>query len=847
MIDSQSYMLSFDFSELISQISDVEKSYTEFGKTIKGTASNIKTEIFNLKEQVEEFSSSILHVTDIIDVMYDLHHGHMKQSLTGLDDFSDKTKEIANNIEKISGLDLSSLVKSDKEDKDTVQERVSDVLPGFSVQMGIEVAGETPEAAVEAADVALKKAESAMKVAKKALVETEKSESTLKSMTKNIVDTVKKELERGKQSMVSSIGGMMPGGLGGGLIGGLLGMMILGVKEDVRNEAERGEMVNTFESVTGSLFSREKQKAIEWFSEFQEKAQFYYGIGRKEVQKAVRQFVDAGYEVNQITERFGKGLGEVGKNIPLLTLGLDKHFGVATGTAAQSVNDLVSQYGDVLDEAADKYTRLTFAAQRSGMGVSRFIDSVMAGSQALVQYGIDVEDVVNIMGSLKKHYSDMGLTEQYAGTMAAKGVKGIAGGIAGMTGGFQALIAQRVSPGRNIYETLQKFQEGFARISAGEDEGFLQETIKAISSVSQEMVGSDRAKRIFFLKQKGFGNEAATSIVDAANKFEKGIEIAKLGAGERKKLRDAFKTEGKQMSELQKTQRDLIKGLSKIGEGILKVVTGILSSIITGLKAIPAFINAYLQPTEAKRMQVFGKLSDAMDGQWKALASGFEDMKEGGAFLKDTALQNMIKNISKPLSEAAKMDVGKSKQRNTAQFIGDIMKGAGDVVKVNVREALGEDPDEARKKTRIEGVITKIIAEEFAELFEKAKVKLGFANESVRIGKVRSDVRERRRQEQEREQAIRERQEQAILEMSPMVPPQGSSDLESGEAFPTDIAGEVEPGPIIQAPMLKQQRGQQVRRSRRIQPVQNVKFVIEGSSLIDAINKREALQAPSRQ
>ncbi len=652
MIDSSSYVLSFDFTDLITDISDVEKSYTSFGSTVKGIANATKEDVSDLKGQMEDLSLSLSHASEVLDAMYEVHHSHMKLSLSGLEEFMEKSKSISENINKIAGVDLTTLPSVRAEEIDTVRERREDVLPSSGSSMDAEVGGGAAKSALDAAEAALSKADSAVKAAKEALGTVEESENRLRKAVGGIVDTVRKDLQQGQQSMIQKMKGAIPGVVGGGILGSLFGLMILGIKEDVRKESEAGEMLNVFESVTGSVFEEGSQKAAKWFGDFQEKAQFFYGIGRKEVQRVVKQFVDAGYTSKQIMAEFNNDLGEVGTNVGTLALGLDKLWNVATGTSGQNINKFVAEYGDNLDEAADKYTRLTFAAQRSGMGVSRFIDSVMSGSQALTQYGIDVEDVAQIMGKLKQHYEDMGLGEQYAGTMATQGVAGITGGIAGMSGAFRAQIAQRVTPGKDIYQTLQKFQEGFARIAEGEDENFLQKTVQALSDESQAMVGTDRAKRIFFLQQKGFKNEGAVAIVDAADKFEKGIKIADLNRKETSRLRKSFETEGKQLSELQKTQRELIKGLAKIGEGILKTLVGLLAAVASGFKGAFDLVRAMAEPDPLKKAAMLSGITDRMEGQWDLLLDGFKDIEKGAEYMKDHPLGRLLKTISKPLGKA---------------------------------------------------------------------------------------------------------------------------------------------------------------------------------------------------
>jgi len=705
MIDPQSYVINFDLSELINEVSDVKEVYTDFGTAVQEMAKGVKTDVVELKGYIDGLSESVINVTSLLDSMYDLHNSHMGLTIGNLEEFSKKAEDIATNITKISGFTLKDSVGA--QTADTVQDRLSDILPSSSLAMDAGTAGAAAEAAQSTADAALDKAERAAKSAKDAVKDVEESESQLKALTKEITGRVRGELEKGKDAMVGTVGRGIPGGIKGGIIGSLLGMMILGIREDVRKQAERGEVANVFEAATNSIFDRETNKAVRWFADFQEKAQYYYGIGRKEVQRVVKQFVDAGFEVDQLTEKFDQRLGIVGSNVETVTLGLDKMWGVATGASSQNVIKLVAEYGDQLDEAADKYTRLTFAAQRSGMGVSRFVDSVMTGSQALTQYGIDVEDVVGVMSKLQEHYEAMGLTKQFAGQRAARGLSGIAAGISGMSGGFRALVAQRVTPGRDIYDTLQQFQEGFRRVAAGKAEGFLQKTIEAVSSVSTEMVGTDRNKRIFYLQQQGFSNEGATDIADAAAKFEKGRKISELGNAEREKLIKVFQTEGTQMSEMQKTQRQLIEGLSKIGEGVLEILTGILGASIAGWRGLIAAISALFMPAQ-ERNKALDKISAAMEGQFDSLLKGVDTIAEGSKKLGGTQLGGKLQDIVAPVKKALKTD-----------FIGPSAGFTGEPAVILRQAVLGQTREEAVESTvkaqRMRGFLLDSIMEETSD------------------------------------------------------------------------------------------------------------------------------------
>jgi len=629
MPDASSYILSFDFTDLITEIGDVTGAYTDFGKTIRESVDGVKTDIESLKGQLEGVQDTTLQTSMIIGNMYESQHIGMVGVLADLDKFSEKSKEIAANFEKISGIDLSSLkdLGAAGTGKDTIAGRIGDIDPGAAAALREQA---TEGISDEAAQAALDKAKEAVSTAKKALGEVEKSEEKIQGTIKRTVAYVRKEIEEGKKSMVGTLKGAIPGGVGaGGILTGLVAMMALGVGEEARKAAERGEMINVFEGLSGEGFMKAGRRAGKVFADFAENAQRQLGIGRKEVQTMAKEFVDAGYTGEQMLKSYGQTFDEVGTvNIPTATLALDKYFNMAAGTSAKKVNDLVAQYGDSLGEAARKQIVIGMAAQQSGMGISKFIDSVYAGSQSLVQYGIDVEDVAASMGALQKHYEAMGLDKQYAGELAARGVKGVAAGIGGAGEGMKAVLAREMygGQGKDYFEIIQEFEEGFRNIAKGDKDVF-DKMVRSLGTVMDQMVGPEASKRFAWLRKMGFSSDAASSAIAMVEKQLQGKPLEKASKEQIAAFKKAFAMEGTQLSALQQAQNKLIDGMANIGKGIMKILAGIFGTLLMGLKAIPAFIAGVMDPTN--RDKIFANISKNMEGQWNFLAGGLQDVGKG--------------------------------------------------------------------------------------------------------------------------------------------------------------------------------------------------------------------------
>lgn len=715
----QEYLLTFDFTSFTSQFTNLNKSFTDFGETIHKIAGQVSVDMKGLQDQANTLFTTLSNMGMLSDTGFKSFEKHMKETSGYLEEYQKKSSEISQKLKDISNTDISKLAQAAGGGgvPGTAHERTEDVLPGG-------VKGSDPEVSeeVEKQKTKLEELMDRLDAVDKKFAGLDKK---LEEMFTHIWDKVKKEMSQAKSKAQSIFSQLTGGLLSGGILTMGLGAILLGYKEKDRKGVEAGEMLNVFEAGTSDFFSKSTKHASKWFSDFQEKAQWYYGIGRQEVQSTIKTMIDAGYTTDQIMTRFDKKLGEVGSNVVTLTLGLDKHFNLATGTAAQNVNNLVTNYGDTLEDAADKYVKLSFAAQRSGMGVSKFVDAVMSGSQALTQYGIDLNDVVQVMGTLQKHYKDMGLDKQYAGAQAAGALSGITQGIAGFGIGMQVEVAKRMFPkAANALEARQQFLEGWQRVAKGEDKGFLVDAVQQAVGYAKEQTGGGRVESIHYLEQQGLTSQAATAAVDVAEKLEKGAQIQDLSNQEMKALREAFLTEGKSVSELQKNQRDLIEGMSDIGMGLLKFLSGILGTLILGFKWLVTLPARLLMMSGDEADELDAQIGAAFDVQFASISSGLTQVKDGAGKVKD-AVGQIFSEAFGSLSTALGVDFGTDKmiKQAIARMGQGLAKVEMDVSKIKevlsdpesfgkninidnmVKEALARDPVLADKYNRTQGVI----------------------------------------------------------------------------------------------------------------------------------------------
>jgi methyl-accepting chemotaxis protein len=668
---SEQFLVSFDFAEVTKHLADIQRAYGELSGSIKDQFGVASGEIGDLIKNIDNLSTSLSSISQNLDGTVSTLNEHMKES-----------SMILSEIEK-HGEGIGKLQLGEGTPQEQAAGQVADIYPQLAKDM-------ENEEITQLAEIA-KLANEALDLSKEALEKVEGTGKKTKEEMSKMSEFVKKEISGARQGVKSSLSKMLPG-IGGGLIAGLIGAMVMGTEYKQRIQAEAGELSNVFESSVDGLGSRVTRKAAAWFSEFQEDAQKYFAIGRKEVQSQVAAFVDMGYKTEQYFTEFDKNLGLVGANIPTLTLALEKHFNLAGGSSAKNVNTMVSEYGDLLDDAADKFMRLGFAAQESSIGVEKFIGSVMSGAQSMRQYGIEVEDVAQVMQRLQGYYEDIigPGQEQFAGGLAADALGTVAGGMGRMQQGFEMAIAQEMT-GLQGYEAQQEFRMGFKRIASGEDEGFFLEFIRKAVDFARKQTGNNIPAMVEFLRQNaGWDDQHARALIELAPTLKDG---QKLEEGTQKQLaefRKTFETEGKVLTELQKNQNQLIEGLAKISEGILKVITSVLGHIIIGVKTLPMLFRAMTAPEE-EREEMLREINRLTLMQTTAMSEGFEDIKLGGG-MSIEALSDSFNSIFKGLDEAIKFE---DKGKNAAivrdvRKLNDYTNSFIDFVKDNVSSQYGE-------------------------------------------------------------------------------------------------------------------------------------------------------------
>lgn len=643
MAEVKTYLLAWDFDKFRDQIKDSQGLYTQLGASLRDLVASVSTGLGDLQQRAASVSTTLGTVTPQIE-----------RSVQSMKEGSVSANQLMESIARSGSRIAADLSRA-------TAGGPGGGRGGGATSPAVEKAGEEVEAVKASAMAALDMANSAMSQVDDALKTIERNKRALKKDMTMAERYMKEELKNAA-ARVKEVASNMPGGLSilpGGILGGLLGAMILGYTEKNRIEAQSGEVLNVFEATGEALRSKAGEKARSFFvgrEGFVERAQWFYGISKEESEGVLKAMVDAGYKGKEISASVNKSLGEVGENVAVMSMAIDKHLNQDTGTSIRNIIQISASLGDSLKQSTDKYLRLAFAAQRSGMGIDKFINTVISGASAMQQYGIDVRDVANMMVTVKKHYQDMGLDPQYAGERAAQAVEGLLTGMANMNPGMKGIIMQRLNPG--VYgganaDAPQAFEDGFRRVVSGEDKKFASRAAMALYQYAAE--GRDRTAAIqILMANAGLSNQSAAALVDTKGEIAKLNALTGLNTKEMENLKNSFITEGERLSNLHKMQRELYVAVGDIGRGLLKVLTGLVGVLALGFKSIPVLVMAII-PGSTVGWEDIDRISRKFDDLKVGISDGL-GLVAGGIGQLPEIFGKEFQDDLKPIMDALKYE-----------------------------------------------------------------------------------------------------------------------------------------------------------------------------------------------
>ena len=547
----KSFYIDLDYGGLQDQISNVHRSYTELGAALQQNVRDVKQDLANLAA-ASSGAYEAVSLPPSLELNVDQLGAHLRE-------MQRRAPEIQAVLKKLEEFHRSSKDPS----------RAMQVLSTAQEQVfGLPEAGRVEAVSERAQDL--------VAFAMEHLDKLMEDNNTWGTKVKEFIESEKKSV----WSSVKSVGKNLPASLTSGFLGALLGSVFLGYSEKNRRAQEMGEMTNVFEAGTESMFSPASTEAVQWFSAWGENAQFFWGVGRKEVQGALKVMVDNGFKSADMLTEFDKGLGEVGKNIVTLTLGLGKHYNDSTVAHMEEAVSLVRDYGMDLASAGDLLVKMAAAGEQSNIGVKNFTRIVLASSDPLAKLGISAESVALIVKRLLGAYKDMGLTSQYAGHEVESVVSDLFTAFSNMNDGLKIAIMRDMENDHTTdsRKLLVEFNDGLRRVNEKKNSDFLEKMIRSYANVALARSTGERSLRIdIVMNSLGVENLTAQRFVDFLNLFTKAGSLHAMKAKSVENFKNAFVVEGAQVDDLYKSKREMILGASKMGAGILAVIMDLIS------------------------------------------------------------------------------------------------------------------------------------------------------------------------------------------------------------------------------------------------------------------------------
>jgi hypothetical protein len=450
----------------------------------------------------------------------------------------------------------------------------------------------------------------------------------------------------------------------GAVAAGLVGFIAYGVKEQQRMKAERGEVADILVTSIDHGLRTSRRKAINWISSFQERLQQYYGIAKGEIQSTVKAFSDAGVEIESWLKGRDKSLGMAGTNYASFALGIDKLMNIAGGSTARSMVDYAERYGLSLKESKDTImSMLSVGGIEGGLGLVKFSQIVNQVAPALEGMGFSIDSTVEFMAGMQEHFNQMKIPKQLAGNLLAKGAQKMANGIANMSEKWVRFLAERMGMGKGA-EGVQQFKESWVRMlkSKGKPEELEKFVNKIVGSFLDVFKGNDLKTKYALSTELGMGTEGAYLAMEHYKKSqdptvdpEKRLKAFK---NVEKSIRGAYKTEAEKRTEWERSMNKWMKGISKIGMGLMQIVSRALAGLILYFRLLPEYFVNMLETNQAKkekRARSLKQFTDDKLGTYEAglqqIMNGYKDLKDGGKGLLGAAFGSNMKSLSSAFTD----------------------------------------------------------------------------------------------------------------------------------------------------------------------------------------------------
>jgi len=541
--------------------------------------------------------------------------------------------------------------------------------------------------------------------------------ATLKASSLTGVSAAKK-----LSSLPKKAGDLISGQLGGVLTGtvglisnltshlpaaGLFGLLLYGILEKDRLNQQAGEVVNLL-SATGSELTN---ASINHLASFQEKASKFYSISKESVQGVVKELVDAGMSVEQITRVQWKNLGEVGENVVTASLAVDAFFEHSQGFTNSAAVELIDQHGIALNNAVNQIVKIEFAGKNAGAGVEEFTKEALEASAELKNYGVEAESVASLLIAVQQSYEKTGSSAQSAMKWALDGMSEIAGGFKNLSVGINSKLAQSMGYGSGIEGTYALRD----RIAV-DDPNQLKELVDHLFDIVKSTVSdtanpmlSDSTKMRLYLEGLGFGQQGSKALVEVAGKLDK--PLAEVSKEEWSGIRQAFTQEGTKTSAIMKDTEQILIGMRNTGQGLLGMFTNFAAYAIMSMKAllqldwadVAGIFNLPGSSLLPHNDELKKSVSTALDQQWHRVTDSMDQVKHGFSMSWE-GIKDIAQPVLEPVAVARDLKVnpvsrvggdGGPKRMVTMTTTKLSMKQAVNVLATAWQNVFGEQNDEA--------------------------------------------------------------------------------------------------------------------------------------------------------
>lgn len=381
------------------------------------------------------------------------------------------------------------------------------------------------------------------------------------------------------------------------LKGGLIGMLLYGIGEaevSRQNAAStilwfRKEVGDTSRDIAGDVGGSVAQVAasLDALSGRLKVSNTELGAAYSAMAKLGLSAKDAGMTLDQMDKALaGTSLTASGlqSNLGVLSIAVDKAFGLATGKSLDDAAKASREMGISIQAALEQMTHLRIAAEASGIGIDRYLGSVMTASKGLGQFGIDLGAATQLMQVFTDTDKEMGGNGARAGK-AMQGVGQLFGNLQSNVG-MTAFLGEKVFGGDPIEarrQMMMQFGDGNAGASS-QGRQTLASVIEEVQKVGKS-AGGGAAQQEFAI-EKVFGVDFQTAELIRSLKPEQ-IKSLKEGGtggmsqGDFEKVAKGFESS----KERENSFKDFIKSM-------ITAIKDLLVGMLQGIVAIAAYMQA---------------------------------------------------------------------------------------------------------------------------------------------------------------------------------------------------------------------------------------------------------------